>query len=674
MNKIDVFFKKSEENAKANEKLIKEHISNATKLYKEGTFKIEVAKIDCFYDNIIDCIKNGKKVLIYADYDVDGMFSCIMMLETLKNIAANCSVKQIADKENALKFISSLRYVIPNRAMGYGISSEYLSGAYNSGIDYIITCDNGTHGSVAEMITDKEYKNKIFVFDHHSSGDFSKYKYILNPNVDGKTEISTGILLYKFFEKLSDRKQLNLKMYPDLATFTAISDVATLNSHRNIIKLGLNQLNNAEYSFEKLENKILNISQELQEKLQSGKVSQNALVKKIEEIKSMTLTQEEIKKYALERRPMLSKLLFDNEKKVISIQDLQFNAIPKLNAINRMGADANFLMKALMIRNDKNYNDEKEEQINECLYSLNYLNNERKSITSSASKEALEYLQISKKENDNFHFLYMPNTNIGIAGLIASRIVEKTNSDTIVAANVNGKISFSGRGDTVKKNLEILRDYFVQENQSECKEFSFGGHEKALGGSIYDLNAFERAVVKLNKEGKFIKNKNNENIENNLKSDFTILENSVTIEDMVSLSKCLTELTDGLPYQKKVLCSVLMTEDMITNKDDTLAKAKNKDFVSMKVGMFNPLTESENQINIISRSDDAVELIKSLEKSSANNQIGVVLMELSHNCYDDNLGVFSGKILYQKSITPNEFLDTKPKEKQEVKRTRKQKI
>ncbi len=142
MATINEYLRKLQLNQRENQKKVDEYIRELKKNDSNGRFKIAVGKIDCFYENILDKIKNGKGVLIYSDYDVDGIFSCVMMIETLQHIA-----KQELDKNpNNTKikdFFDNLRFKIPTRTEGYGISPEYIKAALNSNIvDYIITCDN----------------------------------------------------------------------------------------------------------------------------------------------------------------------------------------------------------------------------------------------------------------------------------------------------------------------------------------------------------------------------------------------------------------------------------------------------------------------------------------------------------------------------------------------------
>src|SRR5699024_1210593 len=75
---------------------------------------------------IFSAIENKEKILIYGDYDADGVKSTVLMITTLKKLGANAS------------------FYIPNRfTEGYGPNKHAFKKAYEEGFRLLITVDNG---------------------------------------------------------------------------------------------------------------------------------------------------------------------------------------------------------------------------------------------------------------------------------------------------------------------------------------------------------------------------------------------------------------------------------------------------------------------------------------------------------------------------------------------------
>lgn len=645
MATVNEYLRKLQLNQKENQKQIDEYIKELKKNEGNGKFKIPVGKIDCFYENILDKIKNGKGVLIYSDYDVDGIFSCVMMIETLQQIA-----KQELDKDpNNTKikdFFEKLRFKIPTRTEGYGISADYIKAALKSNIiDYIITCDNGTQKSVVPIVTDENYKNKVFVFDHHANGDFGNYDNILNPNTDGKVEISTGILLYRFFEKLSSRKKIELPNLADLAAFTAVADVASLDSNRDIIEQGLNIINNAGISYTNASKEIDKLGEKVVSQIRQNDTEK--AYKNIAKIEKLNEKQGQILELANLTRPFYKKLFQNREN--ITTKDLSFSAIPLINALNRLEANSNFLVKMLQIKQENEANNN---MLNSGIYILNGLNNKRKELAFEATRNALQAVKEKGLEKDPLIFVYVENTKIGLCGLIAQRIFDNTGADVIVGTDVNGKIIFSGRGNNVFDNLTRLMNFKL-----EAKDiFSFGGHLKALGGSIKDHTRFNELLKEALASNIFISNKNTTELDL-AKDSFNILEKPVSLFEYNELSKHLTKITGAIPYSKNFLAPVIITSDMILNKDAVMGKAKQKDFVLLKLAVTDPINDKTESIDFICPGKNALDLIENSENVSKNNKLPIFLMELSNNNFDFSKDTFSGKIVFKEQLIPENFLE-----------------
>ena len=96
-----------------------------------------------------DKIRNGKKIRIISDYDVDGITSNYILYQGLRKAGADIS------------------YDIPHRILdGYGMNVRLVDAAYADGVDTIITCDNGIAAEAA-VNRAKELGMTVIVTDHH---------------------------------------------------------------------------------------------------------------------------------------------------------------------------------------------------------------------------------------------------------------------------------------------------------------------------------------------------------------------------------------------------------------------------------------------------------------------------------------------------------------------------
>ncbi len=118
---------------------------------------------------IEEAIQNGEAILVYGDYDADGMTSASIMKEVLEEMGAEVEV------------------YLPNRFTdGYGPNkSVYKYFIENQNISLIITVDNGVAGHEA-----LEYANEVgvdvIVTDHHALPEILPPAYaIIHPELPG---------------------------------------------------------------------------------------------------------------------------------------------------------------------------------------------------------------------------------------------------------------------------------------------------------------------------------------------------------------------------------------------------------------------------------------------------------------------------------------------------------
>ena len=105
-------------------------------------------------------------VLVYGDYDTDGISSTVLAMEIFRNKAAQ------------------VRYFIPRRDVnGYGLNADILDKIAVSGCNTLIVVDCGTNDSeMLQKLADKGIN--IFVFDHHSLSAPITIPTIVNPCIN----------------------------------------------------------------------------------------------------------------------------------------------------------------------------------------------------------------------------------------------------------------------------------------------------------------------------------------------------------------------------------------------------------------------------------------------------------------------------------------------------------
>lgn len=130
-----------------------------------GNFPDQLPDIEKAADRILQAAIDQEKVLIYGDYDADGITASTLMFEALK-----------------LSGLKTVEIMLPNRFKdGYGMSRRLIEHATTQGVNLVITVDCGSNN--ADII--KELKSAgidTVVTDHHEcSGALPSAVAIVNP-------------------------------------------------------------------------------------------------------------------------------------------------------------------------------------------------------------------------------------------------------------------------------------------------------------------------------------------------------------------------------------------------------------------------------------------------------------------------------------------------------------
>lgn len=178
-------------------------------------------------EKVKSAIKNNKRILIFGDYDVDGISASYILLDYFSSLGA------IVDA------------FLPNRYIdGYGLTIEALEKEIaRFRPDLIITVDCGITG-VKEVEYIKSKGVDVIITDHHNCPEILPDCLIVDAKKPNQkypfNEICGTGVAFKLVEAMSDR-QTALKYLP-ITAFATVADIVPLvDENRAIVKFGLDQ-------------------------------------------------------------------------------------------------------------------------------------------------------------------------------------------------------------------------------------------------------------------------------------------------------------------------------------------------------------------------------------------------------------------------------------------------
>lgn len=335
-----------------------------------------IKDMDAAVDRIISAILRKEKILIFGDYDVDGITATTLFLKFFRRIGARVS------------------YYIPHRITeGFGLKKHHISDvALPNAINLIITVDCGSdsHDAVAAA---KDAGIDIIITDHHMvSGTVPRAVAVVNPKRDldpsGFGDLAgVGVAFYLLVclrKKLRDadfwkhRKEPNLKKYLDLVALGTLADMVPLTR----------------------ENRIL--------------------------------TKTGVKLIRSTRRRGLNALIgvCGIDKHAIDAEDIVFYMAPRLNASGRMD-HASRAVELLIAEEDQ--------KAREIARSLNHLNQDRRSIENKILSQILDHLkQNPDLLQKNSLVLSDRNWPLGILGIVAARIMKQFYRPVVLVTTADG--------------------------------------------------------------------------------------------------------------------------------------------------------------------------------------------------------------------------------------------
>ena len=119
-------------------------------------------------DRILAAVRAGRQIVVYGDYDADGMTATAILVGCLEALDANP------------------RWYVPNRfEEGYGLNAEALEKLATEGASLVVTVDCGI-ASVAEAARARELGLELIVTDHHTFADtLPEAAVLVHPRLPG---------------------------------------------------------------------------------------------------------------------------------------------------------------------------------------------------------------------------------------------------------------------------------------------------------------------------------------------------------------------------------------------------------------------------------------------------------------------------------------------------------
>ncbi len=345
-------------------------------------------------ERITKAIDNKEKILIYGDFDADGITSTSLLYKTFNYLGAN------------------VEYFIPSRELdGHGLNSKALVKLMvKVKPSLIITVDCGI-SNIDEVKFINSFKKDVIITDHHESGDILPEAYaIINPKAQNSLN-----------ENLSTK---------EISYLTSLAGVGVA------FKLAqgvLEKYNKLEYSSDILPYVAVGTIADI-----VPLIGENRYYI----IKGLDLISKG-RHYGIRR--ILESAGYTNIEEGITSEQIAFGVAPRINACGRLGTVDEALN--VMISDNK-------QEIELGVMALENYNKIRQELCNEIFLQADE---MASKIRDNILILYKEDWHIGIIGIVASKLVEKYGKPTFLMtySEETKQIRCSARGVEGCENLNL---------------------------------------------------------------------------------------------------------------------------------------------------------------------------------------------------------------------------
>ncbi|HDQ25147.1 MAG TPA: single-stranded-DNA-specific exonuclease RecJ [bacterium] len=355
----------------------------------------------------------GEKIVIYGDYDVDGVTAIVIL---------SCFFNKYMGYKNT-------DYYIPHRQdEGYGLNKEAVKSIAEGGASLLITVDCGISAK-----EEAEYAVSlgmdIIITDHHlpPEGGLPGAAAVINPKTSKAypdKDLSGAGVAYKLVSALAEKAGMDLKEdFLDFAALGTVADIVPLSEeNRAIVRRGFKRLRNT---------------------LNPG----------LRALKEAAGLAKDVK---------------------ITTYHAGFILGPRINAAGRL-EHARSAVELFLTDDSK--------KAEETAAALNRINDDRKKQMKAAEEEAVARVaETFNPEEDFVIVVYDGKWNPGIAGLVASRIMNKFYRPVFVlTGGEDGLVHGSAR------SIKTVNIFDALKSAAGMLE-RFGGHRLAAGVKLKEEN------------------------------------------------------------------------------------------------------------------------------------------------------------------------------------------
>jgi single-stranded-DNA-specific exonuclease len=407
-------------------------------------------------EKLLFAVKVKQKIVVYGDYDVDGMTGIVILRQTLKDLGGDVD------------------FYVPSRLdEGYGLNSEALERLAKEGANVVVTVDCGIT-SIEEAETAKRLGLTLLVTDHHTpERQLPAAAAIAHPQLVRNKDSKDDNKKWVSEQSLSLNEARKAERYP----FPFLCGAAVALK----VAWGLGQLAH--------EGPGKPVTAAFRERLKEmlGLAAMGTVadfVPLLDENRALVrggLPFLTMPNASPGLRNLLAIAKFDKEKQPITSEYVAFQLAPRLNAAGRLGQAG--LAVELLLSDDR-------ERTAELATEIDHLNESRKRLERQIYKEAERQI-FEKFSPDDPAFVLAGDWHRGVIGIVAGRIADRFHRPTILL----GKDSM-GLNPAVGSARSVSNFNLYNALQS-CEAYlvRFGGHSAAAGLTIeaQNIETFRKA-------------------------------------------------------------------------------------------------------------------------------------------------------------------------------------
>ncbi|HUU01645.1 MAG TPA: single-stranded-DNA-specific exonuclease RecJ [Myxococcota bacterium] len=326
--------------------------------------------IDKAVERLCRALRDGERVCVYGDYDVDGATSVAVLLLFLRHIGLQAD------------------FYIPSRlGEGYGLNEKAVAEIAARGTKLLVTVDCGI-SDLTEVQAANAAGMEVIVIDHHQvPAELPEAVAVLDPHqpdcdFPGKDLAAVGVTFFlvmalraglrehAYFERIEEP---NLREFLDLVALGTIADIVPLlGDNRIIVSFGLKELTAA----------------------------RRPGVAALKEVSGI-LTSE------------------------VSVGQVAFRLAPRINAVGRLGQAS----RAVELLTTSSYS-----SALTLARGLDQANSERQEVEHGMFASALSQAEQASKRGDAALVLWSQDWHVGVVGIVASRLLERFGRPVVMIA------------------------------------------------------------------------------------------------------------------------------------------------------------------------------------------------------------------------------------------------